>query len=133
MYIYETTIKLHQTDAAGVLFFANYFKIAHDAYESFLESISHPFAEIFAQNDYLLLIVHAEADYMRPLTVGEAVSVEIRVAKMGRTSYSLDYSIKKGTGQPVANVKTVHAAVDGKTHRPIRLPESLRSALERHQ
>lgn len=133
MYTYDTSIKLHQTDAAGVLFFANYFTIAHDAYEAFLESISHPFSEIFAKKDYLLLIVHAEADYMQPLTVGEVVSVEIRVARMGRTSYSLAYSIKNGTGKAVGAVKTVHATVDGKTHRPIRLPDSLRSALEQHQ
>jgi hypothetical protein len=38
MYTYQTTIRLHHTDAAGVVFFSNLFVIAHDAYESFLES-----------------------------------------------------------------------------------------------
>ena len=38
MFRYSTTLKLRDTDAAGVAFFAAYFAIAHDAYESFLIS-----------------------------------------------------------------------------------------------
>jgi len=29
---YETSVKLHQTDAAGIMFFGQMFFVAHDAY-----------------------------------------------------------------------------------------------------
>ena len=37
-FIYKTEIRLHDTDAAGPLFFANQFTIIHDAYEQLLET-----------------------------------------------------------------------------------------------
>ena len=33
----KSSIKLHDTDAAGVVFFVSHFRIAHTAYEEFLE------------------------------------------------------------------------------------------------
>ena len=68
MYHYQTTIRLHQTDAAGVVFFSNLFVIAHDAYESFLES-HLPLNAILSDGVYIIPIVHAEADYLLPLAL----------------------------------------------------------------
>ncbi len=42
MFTYKTKISLHDTDAAGIIFFANQFKIVHDAYEDLLESFGFP-------------------------------------------------------------------------------------------
>ena len=39
MYVYQAKIKLHDTDAAGLLFFSQQFEIMHDAYEALLEKI----------------------------------------------------------------------------------------------
>ena len=46
IFYYQTKIKLHETDAAGVIFFNNLFKIAHDAYEALLEKINFSIKEI---------------------------------------------------------------------------------------
>ncbi len=39
MYQYHHKVKLHETDAAGILFFSHQFEMIHDAYESLLEKI----------------------------------------------------------------------------------------------
>ena len=52
MFTYQTKIKLHDTDAAGVIFFANQFKIIHDAYESLLEGIEFGFANLIRNKDF---------------------------------------------------------------------------------
>ncbi|MCA9407426.1 MAG: acyl-CoA thioesterase, partial [Candidatus Omnitrophica bacterium] len=62
MYTYQTKIKLHETDAAGLLFFSNQFKLIHDAYESLLESLGLSFQELIRNKNYFLPIVHAESD-----------------------------------------------------------------------
>ena len=56
MYIYQTKIKLHDTDAAGILFFANQFKMVHDAYEGLLEMIGFGFAELIRHKNFFLPI-----------------------------------------------------------------------------
>lgn len=126
----KTSIRLHDTDAAGVVFFANYFRMAHTAYEEFLQSIDCGLEQIIGESDYLILIAHAEADYLRPFRLGEEISISIRATKIKRVSFELTTEIKDGEGWAVANVRTVHVAVEKVTSRTVGLPEILRAGLE---
>ncbi|MFT5170187.1 MAG: 1,4-dihydroxy-2-naphthoyl-CoA hydrolase [Candidatus Omnitrophota bacterium] len=126
MYIYQTKIHLHDTDAAGRLFFANQFKIVHDAYESLLETIGFGFAEIIRESDFFLPIVHAESDYKKSLFVGDLIEVQVTVAKIGHTSFMFSYKIINSNQELVGTAKTVHVTVSDKTGEKIPLPELLR-------
>jgi 1,4-dihydroxy-2-naphthoyl-CoA hydrolase len=68
-YKIETTVKLYDTDAAGIMFFGNYLRVAHDAYQAYLESCGFSFAEALNEGKLLIPIVHAEADYIQALAV----------------------------------------------------------------
>ena len=46
MYRHETRIRLADTDAAGVLYFASLLRIAHEAYEAWFESAGLPIATV---------------------------------------------------------------------------------------
>ncbi|MFQ5500452.1 MAG: acyl-CoA thioesterase [Candidatus Zixiibacteriota bacterium] len=128
-YTYTTTVMLPATDAAGVVFFANYFALCHDAYESFMGSIGFGFRFIFEQADYLLLIVHAEADYKQPLRVGDKVTVTLDAEEIGRSSFTRAYTIACADGSTTCAARTVHAAVDKKSGRAVRLSSRLSEEL----
>ncbi len=130
MYTYETSVRLHDTDAAGVLFFGNYFRLAHMAYESFMESIGYSFRTIIHEADYLILIVHAEADFRRPLYVGDRLTIDVRTGKLGRSSFSLEYDLKNEAGETVATANSVHVNTDKTTGNAVPLPEGLKAKLE---
>ena len=130
MYTYQTSVKLHDTDAAGVLFFANYFRLTHEAYESFMASIGFEFYHIIHEADYVVLIVHAECDFKRPLYVGNHVTVEIGAGSVGKTSFTLNYSVTNADGNVVASGNSVHACVDKQGFNARELPDGLRAALE---
>lgn len=127
----NSTVKLHNTDAAGVLFFGEYFKIAHDAYEEFLLAIGLSIADIIGNDNYLLLIVHAEADFKKPQSVGDNLTTEISLDKIGESSFVLLYTIRDSHGEGSATVRTVHVSVDKATGKKISLPPAVRKALAR--
>ncbi len=133
MFSVVSTVKLHHTDAAGVLFFVNYFKIAHDAYEEFLEAIGLDIVHLIDRSPFLLLIAHAEADYKKPQRVGDKITVEIKVEHIGNSSFTLVYRIIDASGEEATSVKTVHAALDKKSGKVIRLPEDLKANLKKYQ
>ncbi len=126
------TIKLHDTDAAGILFFANQFKMAHDLDEHFLAQNGFPFRDIFADQKFLIPIVHAEADYRQTLTAGDTVEIELTVEKIGETSFTLAYHIVDLDGKLVGSAKTVHVIIDPKTRKKMPLPEDLRKMLQEY-
>jgi len=130
MYTFKTSVKLHDTDTAGFLFFAHQFKIAHDAYEDFMEAVGLGFGRIIKASDFLIPIVHAEADYTAVLEVGDRLSVQLRAEKIGKTSFTLAYDLVGLDSTIVGRVKTVHVCVDNVKKKKIPLPEKLRKALE---
>lgn len=127
-FTYQTTIKFHETDAAARLFFAQQFKICHDAYEAWLEVAGLRLADIVTGEDFALPIVHAEADFLAPLFVGDRLLVVVEIAKVGQSSFTLGYTLQKGR-QTVGTARTVHVAVDKKRGQKIRLPDKLRQIL----
>lgn len=130
MYVYKTKIKLHETDAAGLLFFSHQFKIIHDAYESLLEKIGFGFADLIREKDFFLPIVHAESDYKMPLFVGDALEIRITVENLGRTSFTFAYELRNARKRLVGTARTVHVTVDKKTRKKIPLPQGLRKRIE---
>jgi 1,4-dihydroxy-2-naphthoyl-CoA hydrolase len=132
MFSYTTKIRLHDTDAAGIIFFSNQFKIIHDAYEDLLEEFGWSFQKMFKKTNYFLPIVHAESDYKAPIAVGDRIVIAIKVGSIGKTSFSFEYTLKRGKTL-VGTAKTVHVTINHKTHKKIPLPRALRSALGKYQ
>jgi 1,4-dihydroxy-2-naphthoyl-CoA hydrolase len=130
MFVYHTTIRLHNTDAAGIMFFAEFFTLAHDAYESFMESIGYPFAPLLKQSEFLLPIVHAEADYKKSLLTGDKVKIQLTTEKIGDSSFILAYTISRNDSDIVGTVKTVHALIDKRDGQKKTLMPELREKLK---
>lgn len=130
MFTYQTRIKLHETDAAGLLFFANQFKLVHDAYELLLEQMGFGFAELLNNKPYFLPIVHAESAYKRPLFVGDVIEIQVRVVKVGDTSFAFGYTIVNARQEVVGTAKTVHVTMDKETQKKISLPQDMRERIQ---
>ncbi len=128
MFETQVDVRLYDTDAAGIVFFANYFRIAHDAYQAFMKSIGHGLDRIIRQSDYLLPIVHAEADYKKPLVLGNTVKVFMK-GQVKDASFVVFYTLMDGGGITVAQLQTVHVAMDKKTGKKMALPEEIKKGL----
>ena len=124
-------VALHDTDAAGVLFFAHLFRHAHDAYEEFMAAIGWPLDAMIRDCELALPLVHAEADYRRPMSHGQQVQIAVSVADIAESRFSIDFRFTDTGGAMLASASTVHAAVDPDRSRPIALPPGLAAALRR--
>jgi 1,4-dihydroxy-2-naphthoyl-CoA hydrolase len=132
MFTYKTKIRLHDTDAAGIIFFANQLKIVHDAYEDLLEKFGWSFETMLKKTNFFLPIVHAESDYKTPVFVGDKIVVAIKVGHIGSTSFSFEYTLKRGSTL-IGTAKTVHVTIHQKSRKKIPLPDTLRRALIKYK
>jgi 1,4-dihydroxy-2-naphthoyl-CoA hydrolase len=126
----NTRIRLRDTDAAGLLFFANQFTFMHDAYELLMESVGFPLIRILTEEDFALPIVHAESDYMRKLEVGDELEIQVKVATIGTSSFTLSYEMLLSNGDVAGRGETVHVSVDRTSNKKVVLPGALRQALK---
>jgi 1,4-dihydroxy-2-naphthoyl-CoA hydrolase len=136
MYKAFNKVRMHDTDMAGILFFANQFRFVNDAWEDLMESEGIFFDHLFnGKKDYAFVIVHADADYLAPLKVADHLEVHVKVEHIGNTSFTVGYLIHKVLGeelQLVGKGKTVHVAVDPTTRTKLVIPPEFRLILDKH-
>ena len=81
--------------------------------------------------DFSQVVVKQELTHRKPLLyASEPVIVEIWVAHIGNSSYTLGYRILDEVGDVAADATTVMAVVAPDTGRPIRMRDELRTVLE---
>jgi 1,4-dihydroxy-2-naphthoyl-CoA hydrolase len=127
-------VRFQDVDAAGVLFFGRIYDYCHQAYEELWAEAGQDRAWIFSKADFLIPIVHSEADYRSTIHHGEKIAVRVDVTHVGRASFRLAYQVTGPGGEDDvrATAKTVHAFIARETMRPIPIPEKLRVFLLRH-
>jgi len=134
-YRYPFQVRLHDTDAAGVLFFGHLFRHVHDAYESLMADLGFPLHELIrngaAPGATALPVTHAEASYRSPLHQGDRIEVLVTVADVRRRSFALDYRFNDREGHTRATARTVHVLTGADSD--LVLPEDLRRALTGHE
>ena len=128
---YETTVKLYDTDAAGIVFFGNYLRIAHDAYQTYLEANGISFAQALREKKILIPIVHAEADYAQPSVVGERLTIDMTCSKISTHSFVLKYQVVRVDGTVIATASTAHVMIELTGNQKIEVPLQLKEALEK--
>ncbi len=130
MFTYHTQVRLKDTDATGVLYFSEQFKFALEAFEEFLKERGFGWRELMA-SAYFLPVVHAEADYLAPMRVGDALEISLKVGKIGSSSMTLQYSFRDPERKiEVGRAEIVHVVVDKETRASVPIPDFLRAILE---
>lgn len=128
MFVHFHTVQLHETDAYGIIFFANQFRFCHDTFQSFLAHVGHPLPHRREQVDRLLVIVHAECDYQSPIHVGDQLTLRMSIQSIGATSMIVLYDIHNQDGVQVGKGKTVHVTIDPRTSQKKQVPDDYRLA-----
>lgn len=126
---HRVTVRLHHTDAAGVLFYSRLFELVQESFEEALRAGGLPLPGLLRDGGFGLPVVHVEGDYRSAVRVGDVL--EVRLAfEAGDRSLQVNAEFVDATGRQVASTRVVHAAVDRATGRAVPLPDALR-ALER--
>jgi 1,4-dihydroxy-2-naphthoyl-CoA hydrolase len=131
MFISRNKVRMNDTDMAGILYFANQFRYAHDALEDFFESEGFTFDRLVNGIGFVFVIAHAEADYLQPLKVGDPLEVHVGIEKMGNTSISFVYKIYRNS-QLVGTAKTVHVCLEMQNRSKTTIPDLFRAKFSKY-
>ena len=129
---YNRTIHFADTDAAGVVFFARYLSIAHEAYEEALGAAGIPLGEFFKDNGIVIPVAKSEVSYLRPLIAGDAIRVDVTPTRTSDHGFTLDFVLWK-VGPPekrAAVMRTGHVCINSANRAKTPLPADLVSWIE---
>jgi 1,4-dihydroxy-2-naphthoyl-CoA hydrolase len=116
---YEYLIQFRDTDAAGVVYFANILSICHVVYEASLIA-SGIDLKLFVNNpEFAVPITHAAADFFKPLYCGDRVIIELTPRSIDSCRFETTYQLGSATAI------TKHVVIDPSTRKTQELPAIL--------
>ena len=123
-FIYEYTIQFRDTDAAGVVYFANIISICHIAYEASLIA-SGIDLKLFVNNpEFAVPITHTSADFFKPLYCGDRITIELTPRSIDSCRFEITYQLGSATAI------TKHVIINPSTRKRQELPLALTNWLE---
>ena len=128
-FAHRVTIGLGRSDAAGVIYFTEALDLAHEAAEAFLDSVGLPLSALLRPGEVRLPVVHAEADYMRPVRPGDRIELQLSSLRVGLSSITFEWVAVHGDGQEAFRTRIVHACIDPDGGRSVAVPDAVRAAL----
>lgn len=129
---YLRTIRFADTDAAGVVYFANTLSICHEAYEESLQQAGIELKSFFSAHQVLVPISRSQAEYLRPLACGDQVRVNLRPRALNENAYAIDFEVFRAgrVDKLAARVSTEHVCISTVRRERAPLPEGLRAWIE---
>jgi acyl-CoA thioester hydrolase len=122
------------TDAGGIVYYANYLKFMERARTELLRSFGVHQSRLAAEQGLIFAIVSVHLDYRLPARLDDLLMVTCQVAAEGRASFAFQQSIwrERIGGVLLTTGSTRVACLDAATLRPRRLPQVLLSGIEKY-
>ncbi len=126
------TSRFDDGDPAGIVFYGNFFKLAHHALEEALPRLGINWESWFRHTDHGAPLRHAEATYHAPLRPGEKFEVRLRLARLGESSLTWEYQFLSPPpqGRLLAELSTTHVFFDLHKRQKMALPSNIREKLQ---
>lgn len=117
----EIRVRYADTDQMGIVHHARFFEYFEIARSDLLRSIGMSYRDVEKKGFYLP-VIEAEARYRFPAYYDELITVETVIRERPSVKMKIEYAARRNDKLLVTGY-TIHGFVDGKTGRPVRLPD----------
>ena len=127
--VHKTTFRVYyeDTDAGGIVYYANYLKFAERGRTELLRAAGHGNQSLMDGEGLLFIVRRVEADYLAPARLDDILTVETSVAELKKASFILKQSIF--CHEVLVCSLTVTLVCVTKDIKPVRMPDSMRERL----
>ncbi len=129
---YVARVYYEDTDAGGVVYYANYLRFAERARTEALREVGAAHAEMTSQHGLMFMVRQVKLDYLAPARLDDSLVVLTRLLALRPASVLLRQSFFRAGEERMlvdAEVLLVSVRVEDGRPRPAPLPEKWRSAL----
>ena len=129
MHRFPLRVYYEDTDAAGVVYYANYLKFAERARTEALRQLGWGQSQMKAQHGVVFVVHQCAAKFLQPARLDDALVVHTAVQRLGRARLSMLQKLYRN-GTLLVTMEVDLAIVDADL-RPARTPKEVHAALAR--
>ena len=131
---HHVRIYYEDTDAGGVVYYANYLKFFERCRTEWLRTLGHIQTDLINAENIVFVVKSVSADYKRPAKLDDRLEVGLRLAHLGRAQLQFEQWIDRmdtdGTRETLVTGSVKLACVNLTTLRPVSIPKWLHGQLQ---
>ena len=123
---YEHRVRVYweDTDAGGVVYYANYLKFMERCRTEWLRALGIDQLRLRAERQLQFVVVNVSVDFLRPAILNDEVVVTAELRKLTGATIEFKQSVWRGDVQLIDAVSRV-ACLDSSTLKPRAIPKDL--------
>lgn len=119
----QVRVYYEDTDAAGIVYYANYLKFAERARTEYLRSLGLDHRTLLSEHDLLFAVRRCVADYIAPARLDDLLTVTTEPTFVRGARLELRQTVERA-GSPLVRIEVTLVVLD-RALRPRRLPATL--------
>lgn len=133
-HVHRLRVYIEDTDAGGMVYYANYLKFAERARTEMLRAAGFSHAEMIGADGLMLVVRRCAVDFLKSARLDDDLEIETRVLDIGGASVELEQLVRRpsrgGAAELLVTLKVLIACIT-MAGRATRLPDSLWRAMQR--
>ena len=127
---FSFTVKIYyeDTDAGGVVYYANYLKFLERARSEAIYSLGYTNSSILERFGVLLIVKSCNIEYKKPARFEDTLEIISEIKSFTKTSFLMKQSISR-INEIISDAEIHIVSVD-KNGKPSKIPEDLKKKLE---
>jgi acyl-CoA thioester hydrolase len=128
-FIWPVRVYWEDTDAGGVVYYANYLKFLERARSEWLRALGFEQDALRIDPGVVFVVRRVEVDYLSPARFNDALEVSVSLARIGGASLVVEQTVSRDV-TPLIAARVTLACVDAVQFKPVKIPASILQALE---
>lgn len=131
-FIWPVRVYYEDTDAGGVVFYANYLAYMERARTEWLRSLGFDNRGLAQEPGVVFAVRRVEIDYLYPARLDDALTVTSRVTEVHRVSLAFQQSVR-ATARELCRASIKLVCLDSERFRPVAIPGELLEKIRHEQ
>ena len=126
--IFSYRVYYEDTDAGGVVYYANYLKFFERARTDFLRKISIIQSELLAKENIIFVVKQCHIKYISPAKLDDILEISVAVKNITAASFLLEQEAKKSKNL-LSNFEVEIVCIDATSFKPKKIPQAIRQLI----
>ena len=127
---YNFKIYYEDTDAGGVVYYANYLKFLERARSEAIYSLGFSNTDLKKDYGILIIVKSCNIEYIKPAIFEDNLIVISSINHISKTSYKMKQEIKRND-ELIAS-SNIHLVIVNQSGKPILIPDKLKNLLNKY-
>jgi acyl-CoA thioester hydrolase len=130
LFVWPVRVYYEDTDAGGVVYYANYLKFFERARTEWLRDFGLNQDKLAQEQDLIFVVRKAALDFAKPARLDDLLEVTVEPLKLARVYVVLAQEARRGE-QVLARAEIQAACVNRLSFKPAAIPQFLKESIQR--